>query len=184
MARAQPDRVRPEVLLRRDARANRHPRAHPLRARTAQAAGRAQRRRSRALSSGGFWPEEPGGAGYGLCRRASGSGSRELTGRRHRQRSRRHPRAPRHATSKLVMPTNITPILLPSRAPELNPVEGFFSTITRRKIRRGVFKSVADLEEAIKRYIRAHNKTSKPFQWSASPVSIFKKLAEIPEPNE
>ena len=93
-------------------------------------------------------------------------------------------RAAWHATSKLVMPTNITPILLPSRAPELNPVEGFFSTITRRKIRRGVFKSVADLEEAIKRYIRAHNKTSKPFQWSASAVSIFKKLAEIPEPNE
>ena len=48
----------------------------------------------------------------------------------------------------------------------------------------GVFKSVADLEQAIKRYIRAHKKTSKPFQWSASAVSIFKKLAEIPEPNE
>ena len=49
---------------------------------------------------------------------------------------------------------------------------------------RGVFKSVADLEDAIKRYIRAHNKTSKPFQWSASAVSIFKKLSEIPEPSE
>ena len=53
-----------------------------------------------------------------------------------------------------------------------------------RKIRRGVFKSVVDLEDAIKRYIRAHNKTSKPFQWSASAVSIFKKLSEIPEPSE
>jgi transposase len=72
----------------------------------------------------------------------------------------------------------------PTSASWLNAVEGFFSTITRRKIRRGVFKSVADLEDAIKRYIRAHNKTSKPFQWSASAASIFKKLSEIPEPSE
>jgi hypothetical protein len=49
----------------------------------------------------------------------------------------------------------------------LNAVEGFFSTITRRKIRPGVFKSVADLEGAISRYIKAHNKTSKPFEWTA-----------------
>ena len=72
----------------------------------------------------------------------------------------------------------------PTSASWLNAVEGFFSTITRRKIRRGVFKSVADLEDAIKRYIRAHNKTSKPFQWSASAASIFKKLSDIPEPIE
>ena len=42
-------------------------------------------------------------------------------------------------------------LLAPTSASWLNAVEGFFSTITRRKIRRGVFKSVADLEEAIKR---------------------------------
>lgn len=72
----------------------------------------------------------------------------------------------------------------PTSASWLNAVEGFFSTITRRKIRRGVFKSVADLEDAIKRYIKAHNKTSKPFQWTASAPAIFKKLAQIPEPSE
>jgi hypothetical protein len=44
--------------------------------------------------------------------------------------------------------------------------------------------AVAEIEDDIKRYIRAHNKTSKPFQWSASAVSIFKKLTEIPEPSE
>jgi hypothetical protein len=49
--------------------------------------------------------------------------------------------------------------------------------LTRRKIRRGVFKSVADLEGAISRYIKAHNKTSKPFEWTASAPAIFKKLA-------
>jgi len=72
----------------------------------------------------------------------------------------------------------------PTSASWLNAVEGFFSTITRRKIRRGVFRSVADLEEAISRYIKAHNKTSKPFQWTASAPAIFKKLAPIPEPFE
>src|SRR6478672_7235636 len=46
----------------------------------------------------------------------------------------------------------------PTSASWLNAVEGFFSTITRRRIRRGVFKSVADLEEAIRRYIQDHNR--------------------------
>lgn len=72
----------------------------------------------------------------------------------------------------------------PTSASWLNAVEGFFSTITRRKIRRGVFKSVADLEDAINRYIKAHNKTSKPFEWTTSAPVIFKKLAQIPEPSE
>ncbi len=72
----------------------------------------------------------------------------------------------------------------PTSASWLNAVEGFFSTITRRKIRRGVFKSVGDLEEAIKRYIKAHNKMSRPFEWTASAASIFKKLNQIPAPSE
>ena len=72
----------------------------------------------------------------------------------------------------------------PTSASWLNAVEGFFSTITRRKIRRGVFKSVADLEGAISRYIKAHNKTSKPFEWAASAPAILKKLAQTPEPSE
>ena len=62
--------------------------------------------------------------------------------------------------------------------------EEFFSIITRQKIRRGVFKSVADLEDAIKRYVKAHNKNSTPFVWTASAASILEKLAEISEPSE
>ena len=37
----------------------------------------------------------------------------------------------------------------PTSASWLNAVESFFSTITRRRIRRGIFKSVADLQHAI-----------------------------------
>jgi transposase len=72
----------------------------------------------------------------------------------------------------------------PTSASWLNAVEGFFSTITRRKIRRGVFKSVAELQDAIERYIKAHNKTSNPFVWTASASAIFEKLAKIPVPSE
>ncbi len=72
----------------------------------------------------------------------------------------------------------------PTSASWLNAVEGFFATITRRKIRRGVFKSVAELEDAIMRYVKAHNKTSKPFVWTASASAIYEKLAKIPVSSE
>ena len=39
----------------------------------------------------------------------------------------------------------------PTSASWINAVEGFFSIITRRRIRRGVFKSMADLQDAIAR---------------------------------
>jgi transposase len=72
----------------------------------------------------------------------------------------------------------------PTSASWLNAVEGFFSTITRRRIRRGVFKSVADLEDAIRRYIRDHNQSSKPFVWTKPADTIFAKLSRLPVPSE
>jgi len=59
-------------------------------------------------------------------------------------------------------------------------VEGFFSVITRRKIRRGVFKSVAEREEAIHAYIRDHNGQAKPFAWTKTAEVIFEKLSRLP----
>jgi transposase len=72
----------------------------------------------------------------------------------------------------------------PTSASWLNAVEGFFSIITRRQIRRGVFKSVADLEDAIHRYIREHNRSSKPFVWTKTAETIFAKLSRLPVPSE
>ena len=40
-------------------------------------------------------------------------------------------------------------------------VENFFSILTRRRLKRGVFTSVAQLEKAITRYIKEHNKAAK-----------------------
>lgn len=72
----------------------------------------------------------------------------------------------------------------PKSASWINAVEGFFSAITRRRIRRGVFKSVADLQDAITRYIRQHNKAAKPFVWTKPTNAILAKLARLPEPSE
>ena len=60
----------------------------------------------------------------------------------------------------------------PTSASRINAVEGFFSALTRRRLRRGVFQSVADLEQAISRYIREHNATSSPFVWTKPADSI------------
>jgi transposase len=67
----------------------------------------------------------------------------------------------------------------PTSASWLNAVENFFSAITRRRIRRGVFKSVADLEDAIRRYIADHNRQAKPFVWTKTAKEILGKLNRL-----
>ena len=58
----------------------------------------------------------------------------------------------------------------------LNAVENFFSTLTRQRLKRGVFHSVVDLQAAIKRYIEEHNDDPKPFTWTKSAKTIIGKL--------
>ncbi len=58
----------------------------------------------------------------------------------------------------------------------LNAVEGFFSKLTRQSLKRGVFRSVADLEKTITAYINATNRDPKPFVWTASSQTIKAKL--------
>jgi transposase len=72
----------------------------------------------------------------------------------------------------------------PTSASWLNAVEGFFSVITRRRIRRGVFKSVSELQDAIRRYIKEHNRSSKPFIWTKPTDGILAKLKRIPASSE
>jgi hypothetical protein len=58
-------------------------------------------------------------------------------------------RAAWHATSKLLMPPNITPILLPSRAPELNPVENVWQYMRANWLSNRVFENYDAIIEAI-----------------------------------
>jgi transposase len=71
----------------------------------------------------------------------------------------------------------------PTSASWLNAVEGFFSAITRRQIRRGAFQFVDELQSAITRYINAHNSECRPFMWRTSAKAIVDKLAQIPAPS-
>ena len=65
----------------------------------------------------------------------------------------------------------------------LNAVENFFSVLTRKRIRRGSFHSIVDLQAAIKRYLAEHNTDPKPFVWTASAASILAKLDRLPAPS-
>jgi transposase len=71
----------------------------------------------------------------------------------------------------------------PTSASWLNAVEGFFSVLTRRRIRRGAFQSVVDLQAAINRYIREHNDDPKPFVWTKSAATILDKISRLPAPS-
>src|SRR6266436_1683800 len=65
----------------------------------------------------------------------------------------------------------------PTSASWLNLVERFFGLITGERIRRAVFRSVAELEAAIQHYLEHHNADPKPFVWTAQTADIFKKVA-------
>ena len=61
----------------------------------------------------------------------------------------------------------------PTSASWLNAVEGFFSALTRRRLKRGVFVGVVDLQAAINRYVREHNANPRPFTWTADPQRVL-----------
>ena len=65
----------------------------------------------------------------------------------------------------------------PTSASWLNAVEGFFAKLTRRRLKRGVFVSIANLQEAINRFIAEHNQDPKPFVWTADPNAIIEKIS-------
>jgi transposase len=61
----------------------------------------------------------------------------------------------------------------PTACSWLNAVETFFATLTKRRLKRGVFRSVYDLQCAINRYIEEANLDPRPFVWTADPDKII-----------
>jgi hypothetical protein len=61
----------------------------------------------------------------------------------------------------------------PTSASWLNAVEGFFAKRTRRRLKRGVFRSIVDLQAAINRFLKETNDHPKPFVWTADPDKII-----------
>ena len=66
--------------------------------------------------------------------------------------------------------------LTPTSSSWLNQVERFFALITEKKIRRGVYRSVADLKADIDDFIEQHNAEPKPFRWTKSADEILASI--------
>jgi transposase len=61
----------------------------------------------------------------------------------------------------------------PTSASWLNAVEGFFAKLSKRRLKRGVFRSLVDLQAAINRFLAETNHDPKPFTWTADPDQII-----------
>ena len=70
---------------------------------------------------------------------------------------------------------------IPTSSSWLNMVERWFREITDKRIRRGSFKSVPDLINAIMRYLDNHNQNPRVFIWSASVETIMSKITKCKE---
>jgi len=64
----------------------------------------------------------------------------------------------------------------PTSSSWLNLVERWFGEITRKRIRRGSFKSVGELISAIQEFIRNNNENPKPFVWTKRVDQILEKV--------
>ncbi len=79
----------------------------------------------------------------------------------------RHPASVPHAT--------------PTSGAWLNPVERFFAQIATRRIRRGSFKSVGELEPAIGEHLRTRSERPKPCAWAKPADPMLRKVQEVAE---
>jgi transposase len=59
----------------------------------------------------------------------------------------------------------------------INLVERWFAELTNKRIRRGVFRSVKELEATIRDYIDVHNQAPKPFVWTRTADQILDSIA-------
>lgn len=64
---------------------------------------------------------------------------------------------------------------IPTSSSWLNMVERFFAEITGKRIRRGAFASVAELEAAIDDYLLRHNAAAKRYVWTRPAAEILAK---------
>ena len=64
----------------------------------------------------------------------------------------------------------------PTSASWLNMVERFFRDLTTQRLRRGVFRSLPELIEAITAYLGSYNACTTPFVWTATASDILAKV--------
>jgi len=64
----------------------------------------------------------------------------------------------------------------PTSSSWLNLVERWFGELTRKRIRRGTFRSVRAVIDAVMSFIKAHNQNSTPMLWTAKADRILEKV--------
>jgi transposase len=74
---------------------------------------------------------------------------------------------------------NFTFHYTPKGSSWINQIETWFGIITRQAIRRGSFRSLADLINSIGSYIIRWNEDAEPFEWTATASSILEKVAML-----
>jgi transposase len=67
---------------------------------------------------------------------------------------------------------------IPTSSSWLNLVERWFGELSEKTVRRGAFRSVTELQQAIEEFMTAWNANPKPFVWSASVEKILEKIAK------
>src|SRR5262244_2012133 len=81
----------------------------------------------------------------------------------------KHPRV----TTWLARHPRFTFHFTPTSCSWANAVEGLFATLTRQRLKRGVFTSIVELQAAINRFIAETNDKPKPFVWTKSADAIL-----------
>jgi len=66
---------------------------------------------------------------------------------------------------------------IPTSSSWLNLIERWFAELNQKAVRRGVFRSVEDLEQSIADFLAAWNTNPTPFVWTASVEKILEKIA-------
>jgi len=85
-----------------------------------------------------------------------------------------------HKTEKIKMwlkkHTRFKMHFTPTSASWINMVERFFSELTNKRVRRGVFRSVKELEMTVMDFVNKHNDNPKVFTWTKDANTILSKV--------
>ena len=69
---------------------------------------------------------------------------------------------------------------IPTSSSWLNLIERWFAELCQKAVRRGVFRSVEELEQAIADFLAAWNTNPIPFVWTASVEKILEEDCPAP----
>ena len=69
------------------------------------------------------------------------------------------------------------PHFVPTHSSWLNLVEGWFSILTTRQIKRGSHHSVRELTDAIEEFVGTWNDDPTPFKWTKTADRILENVA-------